>query len=268
MKVEVRGVDLAVEESGTGTPVLWGHGLTSSMAAEVAMGFGVVDLPEDRYRVVRYDARGHGDSGGTTDPAAYAYPGLAADQLGLADALGIDRFAVGGMSMGSGTALHTAVAAPDRVLALVLGIPPTAWEGRRERGAVYGDRGRVIAEQGMDAFIEQAMAEPLAEIFAPFAEQVTAGIRDRYESYDPAVLAPLLTGVGGSDLPDPDAVAMLPMPVLVLAWDGDPVHPRATAERLAELLPQAEVVIAPTLRDVLGWSGRVLEFLDRVVQAK
>jgi hypothetical protein len=46
------------------------------------------------------------------------------------------------------------------------------------------------------------------------------------------------------------------------------VHPRTTAERLADLLPQAEVVIAPTLRDVLGWSGRVLEFLDRVVQAK
>ena len=264
--MEVRGVDLAVEESGTGTPVLWGHGLTSSMAAEVAMGFGVVDLPEDRYRVVRYDARGHGDSGGTTDPADYAYPGLAADQLGLADALGIDRFVVGGMSMGSATALHTAVAAPDRVLALVLGIPPTAWEGRQARGAAYRDRGRIIEEEGLDAFIEVAMAEPLAEIFAPFAELVTAGIRARYESYDPAILAPLLTGVGGSDLPAPEAVAELTMPVLVLAWEGDPVHPQATAERLGELLPQAEVVVAPTLRDVLAWSGRVREFLDGVVQ--
>ena len=46
------------------------------------------------------------------------------------------------------------------------------------------------------------------------------------------------------------------------------MHPRTTAERLAELLPQAEVVIAPTLRDVLGWSGRVHDYLDRVVQAK
>lgn len=263
--MEVRGVDLAVEESGTGTPVLWGHGLTSSMAAEVAMGLGVVDLPEDRYRVVRYDARGHGDSGGTTDPADYAYPGLAADQLGLADALGIDRFVVGGLSMGSATALHTAVAAPDRVLALVLGIPPTAWEGRQARGAAYRDRGRIIEEEGLDAFIAVAMAEPLAEIFAPFAELVTAGIRARYESYDPAILAPLLTGVGGSDLPAPEAVAELKMPVLVLAWEGDPVHPQATAERLGELLPQADVVVAPTLRDVLAWSARVREFLDRAL---
>ena len=120
--MEVRGVDLAVEESGSGTPVLWGHGLTSSMAAEVAMGFGVVDLPEDRYRVVRYDARGHGDSGGTTDPADYAYPGLAADQLGLADALGIDRFVVGGLSMGSSARVEVAAsqaAATNRIRARI-----------------------------------------------------------------------------------------------------------------------------------------------------
>ncbi|HEY8057265.1 MAG TPA: alpha/beta fold hydrolase [Acidimicrobiales bacterium] len=263
--MEVQGVDLAVEESGTGTPVLWGHGLTSSMAAEEAMGFGVVDLPADRYRVVRYDARGHGDSGGTTRPADYAYPVLAADQLGLADALGIDRFVVGGMSMGSATALHTAVAAPDRVLALVLGIPPTAWEGRQARGAAYRDRGRIIEEEGLEAFIELAMAEPLAEIFAPLADLVTAGIRARYESYDPAILAPLLTGIGGSDLPAPGAVAELTMPVLVLAWEGDPVHPQATAERLGELLRQAEIAVASSLRDVLAWSGLVREFLDRAL---
>ncbi|HEY5886596.1 MAG TPA: alpha/beta fold hydrolase [Acidimicrobiales bacterium] len=263
--MEVRGVDLAVEDTGTGTPVLWGHGLTSSMAAEAAMGLGVVDLPEVRYRVVRYDARGHGDSGGTTDPDDYAYPSLAADELGLADALGIDRFVVGGMSMGSATALHTAVAAPDRVLALVLGIPPTAWEGRQARGAAYRDRGRIIEEEGLEAFIELAMAEPLADIFAPFAELVTEGIRARYESYDPEILAPLLTGVGGSDLPGAEAVAELTMPVLVLAWAGDPVHPQATAERLGELLRQAEIVVASSLRDVLAWSGLVREFLDRAL---
>ena len=263
--IAVRGVDLAVEDSGAGTPVLWGHGLTSSMAAEAAMGMGVADLPEDRYRLIRYDARGHGESGATADPDDYAYPSLAADQLGLADALGLDRFVTGGMSLGTGTALHVAVDAPDRVQALVLGIPPTAWEGRRARGATYQDRGRVLREEGMAAFVDGAMAEPLAPIFAPFADQVRAGIRDRYEDYDPEVLAPLLTGVGGSDLPDEDAIASLTMPVLVLAWPGDPVHPEATADRLAELLPQAEVVVAASLKEVFTWRDRVVAFLDEVV---
>ncbi len=264
-RVAARGVDLAVRDTGGGIPVVWGHGLTSSTAAEEAMGMGVADLPADRYRVVRYDARGHGESEATTDPDDYAYPALAADQLGLADALGLDRFVTGGLSMGSGTALHTAVAAPDRVLALVLGIPPTAWEGRIARGAVYQDRGRFLRENGLEAFVEQALAEPLAPIFAPFAEQVRAGIRSRYESYDPEVLAPLLTGIGGSDLPAPEAVAGLAMPVLVLAWKDDPVHPEATAERLAELLPQAEVVVAGSLKEVFTWTDRVTAFLDRSV---
>ena len=265
VKVEVRGVELAVEERGSGTPVLWGHGLTSSMAAEAAMGMGVADLPDDRYRLVRYDARGHGDSEASADPADYAYPSLAGDPLALADALGIDRFVTGGMSMGTGTALHVAVQAPDRVLALVLGIPPTGWEGRAARGAEYQDRGAVLREQGREAFIQQVMSESLAPIFEPFAEAVTAGIRERYESYDVDVLAPLLTGIGGSDLPAPEAIAELTMPVLVLAWKGDPVHPEATAVRLAELLPQAEVVVTDSLRDVFGWRDRVVTFLDSVL---
>ena len=268
MTVEIRGVELAVEDTGSGTPVVWGHGLTSSMSAEAAMGMGVADLPEDRYRLIRYDARGHGGSGATADPADYAYPSLAADQLALADALGLEEFVSGGMSMGTGTALHVAVAAPDRVQALVLGIPPTAWEGRRARGATYQDRGRVIRDEGMAAFVEGAMAEPLAPIFEPFADLVRAGIRDRYEDYDPEVLAPLLTGVGGSDLPAEDAIASLRMPVLVLAWQGDPVHPEATAERLAELLPQAELVSAASLREVVTWKDRVVNVLDEALQPK
>jgi pimeloyl-ACP methyl ester carboxylesterase len=262
--VTVRGVELAVHDAGAGTPVIWGHGLTSSMSAEEAMGMGVVDLPPDRYRLIRYDARGHGDSGATLDPDDYTYPSLAADQLALADALGLERFVTGGMSMGTGTALHVAVEAPERVQALILGIPPTGWEGRRSQGAEYQDRGKLLQEQGREALIEAVLAAPLAPIFAPFADQVTAGIRDRYEDYDEAVLAPLLTGIGGSDLPSPEAIAALTMPVLVLAWKGDPVHPEATAERLSELLPQAEVVLADDLRQVFGWKDRVVAFLDEV----
>lgn len=267
MRVEVRGVDLAVVDTGAGTPVLWGHGLTSSMAAEEAMGMAVVDLPDDRYRVIRYDARGHGESGATSQPEDYTYPSLAADQLALADALGLDRFVTGGMSMGTGTALHVAVSVPERVLALVLGIPPTGWEGRRAQGAEYQDRGRLLREQGREALMDAVLAAPLAPIFQPFADTVTAGIRARYESYDEAVLAPLLTGIGGSDLPDPEAIAALTMPVLVLAWKGDPVHPEATAVRLRELLPHAEVELADDLRQVFGWRARVTAFLDEVTAA-
>jgi pimeloyl-ACP methyl ester carboxylesterase len=71
----------------------------------------------------------------------------------------------------------------------------------------------------------------------------------------------VLRGAAASDLPGPDELAALAQPALVLAWDGDEGHPLSTAERLAELLPHAELQVATHLRDVLGWPARVAAFL-------
>lgn len=264
--MEVRGVRLAVDDRGTGTPVLWGHGLTASMAGDDQLAVLVPDLALDRFRLVRYDARGHGRSTGTTDPADYLYPQLAHDQLAVADALGIDRFVSGGASLGAGTALHVATLAPERVRALVLVIPPTAWEGRAAQGGQYRASARLVAEQGVEALIAQTEAEPLPALFEPFADLLKGGIRARYEAFDPGVLSALLAGVGGSDLPEREAVAAMAAPTLILAWDGDPIHPRSTAEELAALLPHAELHVAPSLDDVVGWRAAVARFLDAVVR--
>lgn len=264
MRVAVRGVELAVEDRGSGAAVVWGHGLTSSMAGDDQLGILHPHLPEDRYRLVRYDARGHGGSTGSTEPADYVYAALAEDQLALADALGLDRFVASGASLGTGTALHVAVRAPERVRALVLVIPPTAWEGRRDQGGRYHESARLVAEEGIDALIAQAEAEPLPAVFEPYADLLRAGVRARYEPFDPEVLAALLTGVGGSDLPGRDEVAAIRVPTLVLAWEGDPIHPRSTADELGALIPGAEVHVAADLAEATTWRGRILDFLDGV----
>ncbi len=54
------------------------------------------------------------------------------------------------------------------------------------------------------------------------------------------------------------------VPTLVLAWDTDPGHPLSTAEDLVELIPQAELEVAGQLADVVSWTDRVEEFLDRI----
>ena len=53
------------------------------------------------------------------------------------------------------------------------------------------------------------------------------------------------------------------MPTLVLAWGTDPGHPLSTAEDLVELIPGAELEVAGQLADVVSWTDRVEEFLDR-----
>ena len=63
-----------------------------------------------------------------------------------------------------------------------------------------------------------------------------------------------MRGAAASDLPTPDAIATLDHPRLVLAWAGDPGHPESTAERLHELLPDSELRVATTVKDLFTWT--------------
>jgi 3-oxoadipate enol-lactonase len=253
----IRGVEIATTESGTGPAFFWGHGFTSSMGSEVAM------LNWERLaaasRVIRWDARGHGESGGTDDSSTYRWDNLAADELALADMLGIDRFVASGVSMGAATALHAAVLAPERIVGLVLVLPPTAYETRPAQSAEYARGATMIEEHGVEAYVEYVNSKPVPELLRNFA--------DAYR-FAPAISAELfptvLRGAAASDLPAPDDVRAISVPVLLLAWTGDDGHPISTAERLLELLPGAKLVVAERLRDVVGWTDVVASFLEGV----
>src|SRR5688572_33222606 len=99
--VRVRGAELAFEEAGTGPAFMWGHGLTSSRRQENEARIFDWSGVTDRFRVIRYDARGHGESEASADPDDYSYALLGSDLLDLASTLGVDRFIAGGASMGA-----------------------------------------------------------------------------------------------------------------------------------------------------------------------
>jgi 3-oxoadipate enol-lactonase len=242
---------------GEGAPFVWAHGLTSSRAIEEAGGlFDWAPVVETGRRVIRYDAAGHGESGGPPELEAYRWPELAVDLLTLLDELGIDTTAAGGASMGCATVLHAAVRTPERFDRLVLVIPPTAWETRAAQADLYEGSARYVEEAGKAAWLAVAAEAPRPAIFAdlpplPFAADIPEDL-----------LPSVLRGAAASDLPAPEAVATITQPALVLAWAGDPGHPESTAERLAELLPDAELHVAAHIREVLGWPAEVASFLD------
>src|SRR3954449_9192171 len=89
--VQVRGAGLAVTSAGSGRTFVWAHALLSSMADEDAAGVFDIGSLTDEFRVVRYDARGHGTSTGTGRAQEHTWPALAADLVGVLDALGLDR---------------------------------------------------------------------------------------------------------------------------------------------------------------------------------
>jgi 3-oxoadipate enol-lactonase len=112
---EVDGQLIHYEDTGGNLPpIVLAHGLLM----DTEMFAPQVDALRSRYRVITWDARGHGETETTDDP--YSYSDLADDLKGLLDHLGIARAVIGGMSQGGFVALRFALKHPERVQALIL----------------------------------------------------------------------------------------------------------------------------------------------------
>jgi pimeloyl-ACP methyl ester carboxylesterase len=79
-------------------------------------------------------------------------------KFGIADQLGLERFVAGGVSLGCATALYAALVAPQRISALILGTPPTAWETRAAQAALYEQMAALVEARGTAALLPNAQA--------------------------------------------------------------------------------------------------------------
>ncbi|MFT7650369.1 MAG: 3-oxoadipate enol-lactonase [Candidatus Poriferisodalaceae bacterium] len=254
----IRGAALHHSTSGAGQKVIWGHGLSQSRAAEDESP--IVDWSRIDARTTRYDARGHGFSSSTRDQDGYSWEALALDQLGLADALGVDHYIAGGASMGCGTALYAAALAPQRIDALVLVIPPTAWETRSAQASMWNTTADVVLAKGVEPIIAAGadIAPP-----DPFVGDVARKQRREAElrAWDTTRLAQVFRGATKANLPDRDQIAAISVPTLILAWTGDPTHPVSTAEELHRLIAGSELHLASSSDEYDGWTDRVSAFV-------
>jgi pimeloyl-ACP methyl ester carboxylesterase len=258
--MKIRGVDLAVRETGRGRPFVFGHGLLGSMAQEDDADLLDRAPLEAGLRLVRYDARGHGGSEATLAPDDYRWPELARDMLALVDGLGCDAAALGGVSMGCATSLHAAVRAPERVTALVLMAPPTAWDTRPRQALVYRLLATAIEWFGLRLFLLLASL-PRPAPRNPALARLERSVTDHLRRADARAVVCALRGAAASDLPAAEKLARLDVPALILAWQDDPTHPVSTARRLAELLPRAELHVATSAEEIRDWGKRMAEFL-------
>jgi 3-oxoadipate enol-lactonase len=258
----VRGCEIAVSEAGAGPALLWGHGFTGSVEQDERMPMFDWARLAGSYRIVRWDARGHGRSGGAPDPDHFRWDNLARDLVAVADALKIERFVAGGVSMGAATALHAATLVPERLAGIVLTLAPTAYATRPAQRDRYRAGADLAEREGVDAYVDQVNAEPVPDILSRFAAQY------RFAPAVPDHLLPsVLRGAAASDLPPGDVVRAVSAPALLFAWATDPGHLVSTAQRLAELLPRAELHVAQRLRDVGGWTDLLETFLASLAHA-
>ncbi len=256
-----RDAELDFDVRGDAGPaVVQLHGLTSSRAREDLIA---VDLMSEVVgcRVLRYDARGHGRSAGPRDASAYGWATLAEDLLALVDHVFPGEPVHGcGSSMGSGTLLHAAPAAPDTFSGLTLCIPPTAWETRVPQRAAYEECAVVVETDGVDALVDAGRAVP-----HPPAERPDKPVTWPDVALD--LLPTVFRGAALTDMPERSLLGGIDVPTLVLAWVDDPAHPLSTAEQLHELLPRSELTIARTHPDVRAWPGMVATRIHRGASA-
>jgi pimeloyl-ACP methyl ester carboxylesterase len=112
----VNGVQLRHDESGTGPALLLSHGFS----ATGRMWDGQRRAFADRWRVIAWDMRGHGDTESPDDPAGYSADLTVGDMRGLLGHLGVRRAVIGGLSLGGYMSLAFHAQHPEMTRALVL----------------------------------------------------------------------------------------------------------------------------------------------------
>ncbi len=110
------GVAIHFEIHGEGPAILLSHGYS----ATCRMWDGQIAAFKDRYKVIVWDMRGHGESDYPTDPAAYSEALTAADMAAILDAAGEPSAIAGGLSLGGYMTLAFHLRHPARCRALML----------------------------------------------------------------------------------------------------------------------------------------------------
>lgn len=271
-RVPGAGVDLAVQADGDPAsavpPLVLAHGLSATRRYVV---HGSRLLPRAGYRVISYDARGHGESSPAPDPGAYEYSDLVADLGLLLDELGLERVVLAGASMGAATTLAFAVEHPERVAALVqitpahLGLP----RSDEHELARWDALAEGLARDGAEGFLRVYGEPPVEE---RFRKLVREAIRQRLERHaHPEAVADAIRVVVRSRAFDGVlALERVAAPTLVVASrdDLDPEHPFEVAQLYREHIEGAELVAEEPGSSPLAWRGAALsravdEFLRR-----
>lgn len=237
---------LRVFDTGQGgLPVIFQHGLGGD-AAQVAQNFP--DGPSYRRLTVECRAQGGSDAG-TTRPFSIAM--FANDVLAAADAVGIDRFVAGGISMGAAIAMRLAARHPERVIGLVLVRPAWAFDAAPQNMRPYVEVAEFIRDrppaEARDAFAASATAAR----FRTEAPDNLASLLGFFARDNAAVFAEVMQAIA-NDGPGVTRAAAdsLALPTLVIGTGVDLVHPLATARSLADAIPNAAFVeVTPKATD-------------------
>jgi len=211
------------EVTGDGPTVLMG----SSLGTSLQMWDGQLPLAE-RFRLVRYDHRGHGES--PAPPGPYEIADLASDVLEL----GLGRTHYVGLSIGAMIGMWLAANAPERIDRLILICtsaqlgPPSMWQERAAKVLEAGST-EPVADPVVDRWLTPA--------FAAEHPDARAKLRAMLTSADPAGYAACCGAIERMDLRAD--LGRITAPTLVISGADDLATPVEHQRLIAEAIPGA-----------------------------
>jgi len=231
-QVKANDIHLYYEVNGQGQPLLFLHGLGSSVRDWERQ------VPEfsESYQTIAFDLRGHGRSDKPAGP--YSLPLFASDTTGLLKALGLGPAHVVGISLGGAIAFQLTLDSPELVKTLtIVNSGPTMTGGTQDAQQEVERRVAIVRQMGM-----RAMGQALSGGLFPKPEQ--ASLRDtfvqRWAENDPDAYIEATRSVVGWNVTD--RLGSIQCPTLVISADQD-YTPVALKEAYVRLMPDAQLAV-------------------------
>ncbi|NWG03703.1 MAG: 3-oxoadipate enol-lactonase [Syntrophaceae bacterium] len=240
MRIKANDIQIHYELSGKGGSAI--VVLSHSLASSLIMWTPQMDALNPHFQTLRYDMRGHGESGVT--PAPYTLELLAEDVIGLLDALGIDQVHFVGLSIGGMIGQSLALNHVHRLRSLVL--CDTASIIPREAQPIWQERIDKTIQNGMEAQVDETMERWFTPAFLKQGSPMLEIIRKQI--LDTSVQGYIGCAEAIRKLNYLDRLSEIKLPTLIMVGEDDPGTPVSASEAMHERISNSKLVILPSAR--------------------
>jgi len=262
MNITVNGISVHYTLEGPASgPVIT---MSNSLASNLSMWEPQLPVLTSRYRVLRYDTRGHGGTDATAGP--YSLEELSEDVRALLQALGITRTHFIGLSMGGMIGQIIALKYPQMLQSLVL--CDTMSRVPTEAKPLWDDRIHTAETGGMEPLVEPTLARWFTEPFRQKGSPVLDQVRTMIRSTPPRGYTGCCHAIAALNLTD--HLKPIALPTLVIVGEDDPATPVAASHVIHEQIRGSELVILksaahlPNLEQPEAFNQAVTAFLPKV----
>jgi 3-oxoadipate enol-lactonase len=210
--------------------------LSNSLGTTLGMWDEQAPSLSERFRLLRYDHRGHVDS--PVPPGPYKIEDLGRDVLGLLDRLGVERFSFCGLSIGGMVGMWLAGEAPERVERLVLCCTSARFDPE-----TFDSRARTVRADGVGAIADAVVQRWFTPDFRERRPEVAEWARRMLLGTPAKGYAGCCEAVRDADVSS--RIGTISAPTLVIAGADDPAAPPEGAELIRDSIPDASLAVIP-----------------------